>query len=291
MDIVITTNLPLPLYSRGKVRDAYNLGDELLMIATDRLSAFDVVFSEGIPYKGAVLTELSFFWFDFTKNIVPNHLSSSQKLPPSLEEFSDILSRRYMIVKKAKPLPIECVVRGYLAGSGWREYKEKNTICGIKLTTGLEEADELQEPIFTPATKASSGHDTNITENEASKMVDNFEDVRETSIKLYTSAARYARSHGIIIADTKFEFGTRDGELILIDEVLTPDSSRFWPADKYSPGKLQPSFDKQYVRDYLEKMRWNKTPPPPHLPKDIINGTSARYIQAYEMITGKKFKR
>ncbi|MEW6329278.1 MAG: phosphoribosylaminoimidazolesuccinocarboxamide synthase [Candidatus Micrarchaeota archaeon] len=291
MEVVTTTDLPLPLHSRGKVRDTYDLGDNLLMIATDRLSAFDVVFSEGIPCKGAVLTELSLFWFEFTKNLSRNHLARSQKLPPSLEKFSAILARRSMIVEKAKPLPIECVVRGYLAGSGWKEYREKNTICGIKLPAGLKEAGELPEPLFTPATKATTGHDINITEKDASKMVDNFEEVREKSIKLYASAAEYARRRGIIIADTKFEFGMREGELLLIDEVLTPDSSRFWPADKYSPGSSQPSFDKQYVRDYLEKIGWSKSPPPPSLPKEIIGGTSARYIQAYEMLTGKKFER
>ncbi len=204
MDVVTNTDLPLPLHSRGKVRDTYDLGDNLLMVATDRLSAFDVVFADGIPYKGAVLTELSLFWFDFTKNTVRNHLARSQNLPPSLEKFSSILARRSMIVDKAKPLPIECVVRGYLAGSGWKEYKEKNTICGIKLPAGLKEADELPEPLFTPATKAATGHDVNITEKDASKIVGNFEEVREKSINVYASAARYARGRGIIIADTKF---------------------------------------------------------------------------------------
>ncbi|MBI4399916.1 phosphoribosylaminoimidazolesuccinocarboxamide synthase [Candidatus Micrarchaeota archaeon] len=293
MEVITKTDLSLPLYARGKVRDTYDLGDKLLMITTDRLSAFDVVFPNGIPYKGIVLNEISNFWFKFTANIVPNHLLMKQDLDSSLKQYENVVKRRYILVKKAKPLAIECVVRGYLSGSGWKEYKENKTVCGIKLPDGLKESDQLPEPIFTPATKAQSGHDINISHEEAMKIVgrDNFEKVMEYSIKIYDAASKHANEKGILIADTKFEFGIFDDEIILIDEVLTPDSSRFWPKDVYQPGRPQKSFDKQFVRDYLERLNWNKQPPAPKLPEDIVKGTTERYIEAYERLTGDKFVR
>jgi phosphoribosylaminoimidazole-succinocarboxamide synthase len=276
----------------GKVREIFDLGDRLLFVASDRISAFDVIMPNGIPRKGEVLTQISYFWFGQTESFQPNHLLSrpGQPLPKELQPFADKIARRSMIVKKAKPLTIECVVRGYLAGSGWKEYREKQTVCGIKLPAGLKESSELPQPIFTPATKAETGHDENITFDEASRMVGSeiAERARASSLKLYEFARDYARKRGIIIADTKFEFGTLDGELILIDEVLTPDSSRFWPADQYAPGKSQPSFDKQFVRDYLETLDWNKTPPGPTLPDDVVAKTQGKYLEAYERLTGKK---
>jgi phosphoribosylaminoimidazole-succinocarboxamide synthase len=246
----------------------------------------------GIPRKGEVLTQISYFWFAQTAAFQPNHLLSKpgEPLPTNLQSFADKLGRRSMIVKKAKPLAIECVVRGYLAGSGWKEYKERQSVCGIKLPTGLKESSELPEPLFTPATKAETGHDENISFEEAARIVgsDIAERARDASMKIYSFARDYARKRGIIIADTKFEFGQLDGNLILIDEVLTPDSSRFWPADQYSPGKSQPSFDKQFVRDYLETLDWNKNPPGPMLPDDVVAKTTAKYLDAYEKLTGKK---
>ena len=275
----------------GKVREVFDLGDSLLFVATDRISAFDCIMPNGIPRKGEVLTQISYFWFDRFASFQPNHLLSKadDPLPAVFRPFSSQVSRRSMIVKKCEPLAIECVVRGYLAGSGWKEYRENKTVCGIKLPTGLQESSELPEPIFTPATKAESGHDLNISFSEAAKIVgaDIAEQARAASLKIYTTARDYARQRGIIIADTKFEFGICDGQLILIDEVLTPDSSRFWPVDEYQPGRGQPSFDKQFVRDYLETLDWNKTPPAPALPPEVIAKTQAKYVEAFERLTGK----
>jgi phosphoribosylaminoimidazole-succinocarboxamide synthase len=275
----------------GKVREIFDLGEHLLFVATDRISAFDCIMPNGIPRKGEVLTQISYFWFAQTESFQPNHLVSRarQPLPPKLQPFSDLLGQRSMVVRKAKPLAIECVVRGYLAGSGWKEYRERQTVCGIKLPPGLKESSELPEPIFTPATKAETGHDENISFEQAADIVggDIAEQARAASLKLYRFARDYARQRGIIIADTKFEFGQMDGKLILIDEVLTPDSSRFWPADQYQPGKGQPSFDKQFVRDYLETLDWNKTPPAPALPDDVVARTQAKYLEAYQKLTGQ----
>ncbi|MDB6067329.1 MAG: purC [Pedosphaera sp.] len=276
----------------GKVREVFDLGDRLLFVATDRISAFDCIMPNGIPRKGEVLTQISYFWFGQTASFQPNHLLSTANdpLPAELQPFANQLARRCMIVKKAQPLAIECVVRGYLAGSGLKEYREQQTVCGIKLPPGLKESAELPEPIFTPATKAESGHDQNISFEEAAKLVggDIAEQARAASLKIYKFAREYARQRGIIIADTKFEFGMFDGKLLLIDEVLTPDSSRFWPADQYQPGKSQPSFDKQFVRDYLETLDWNKTPPAPALPSEVVAKTQAKYLDAYERLTGNK---
>jgi phosphoribosylaminoimidazole-succinocarboxamide synthase len=275
----------------GKVREIFDLGDRLLFVATDRISAFDCIMPNGIPRKGEVLTQISYFWFGQTESFQPNHLLSKpgEALPPQLQPYAGKIGRRSMIVKKAKPLAIECVVRGYLAGSGWKEYRQQQTVCGIKLPAGLKESSELPEAIFTPATKAETGHDENISFEEAARIVgaETAERARAASLKLYNTARDYARKRGIIIADTKFEFGTFDDQLILIDEVLTPDSSRFWPADQYQPGKSQPSFDKQFVRDYLETLDWNKTPPAPALPEEVVQKTQAKYLEAYERLTGK----
>jgi phosphoribosylaminoimidazole-succinocarboxamide synthase len=276
----------------GKVREVFDLGDRLLFVATDRISAFDCVMPNGIPRKGEVLTQISHFWFGQTEKLLPNHLlaKADDPLPASLQPFAAQLARRSMIVKKATPLTIECVVRGYLAGSGWKEYKQSQTVCGIKLPAGLKESSELPEPIFTPATKAETGHDENIPFKTAAKLVgaDIAERARDLSLRIYGFARDYARQRGIIIADTKFEFGLFNGELLLIDEVLTPDSSRFWPGDQYQPGKGQPSFDKQFVRDYLETLTWDKTPPAPALPPVIVARTQAKYLEAYERLTGRK---
>jgi len=276
----------------GKVRDIYDLGDRLLFVASDRISAFDVIMPNGIPRKGEVLTQISYFWFGQTEGFQPNHLISrpNQPLPRDLEPFAAKLAHRSMIVKKATPLAIECVVRGYLAGSGWKEYRQSQTVCGIKLPPGLKESSELPEPIFTPATKAESGHDENISLERAANIVgrDLTMRVHDASLKIYHFARDYARRRGIIIADTKFEFGMLDGQLLLIDEVLTPDSSRFWPADQYQPGRSQPSFDKQFVRDYLETLDWNKTPPGPTLPPEVVAKTQAKYLEAFERLTGRK---
>lgn len=281
----------------GKVREVFDLGDQLLIVATDRISAFDVVLPNGIPRKGEVLTQLSLFWFDKFRELVPNHLLASGTEMFQRANLSDLptelraqLERRSMLVKKASPLPIECVVRGYLAGSGWKEYRQTQSVCGIKLPPGLVESAELPEPIFTPATKAETGHDENISFDRAAEIVGVklAEKLRNLSLKIYKAARDYAKTRGIIIADTKFEFGLCNGHLILIDEMLTPDSSRFWPADLYEPGQPQPSFDKQFVRDYLELLDWNKTPPGPVLPPDVIAKTSAKYIEGYERLTGAK---
>ena len=276
----------------GKVREVFDLNDRLLFVATDRISAFDCIMPNGIPRKGEVLTQISYFWFAQTEAFQPNHLLArgDDPLPATLQPYAAQLARRSMIVKKAQPLAIECVVRGYLAGSGWKEYREHQTVCGIKLPPGLVESSELPMPIFTPATKAESGHDENIPFAQAAQIVgaDVAEQVRAASLKLYRFASEYARRRGIIIADTKFEFGLLDGKLMLIDEVLTPDSSRFWPADQYQPGKAQPSFDKQFVRDYLETLDWDKTPPAPALPPEVVARTQAKYLDAYERLTGSK---
>src|SRR5580658_6604174 len=291
---VLQLDLPgIKKLKSGKVREVFDLGDSLLFVASDRISAFDVIMPNGIPRKGEVLTEVSYFWFAQTQSFQPNHLISraGEPLPKNLQPFADKLTGRSMIVKKCQPLAIECVVRGYLAGSGWKEYQKSQTVCGIKLPPGLKESSELPEPIFTPATKAETGHDENISFEEAKKIVGDkiAEQAKAASIKVYNHARDYARKRGIIIADTKFEFGLDDQHgVILIDEVLTPDSSRFWPADQYAPGKSQPSFDKQFVRDYLETLDWNKTPPGPKLPDDVVAKTTAKYLEAYEQLTGKK---
>ncbi len=276
----------------GKVREIFDLGDHLLLVATDRISAFDCVMPNGIPRKGELLTQISHFWFDQTISLVPNHrvTRTHDRLPPAFDAFRDRLERRSMIVHKAQPLAIECVVRGYLAGSGWKEYQANRCVCGVRLPDGLQESAELPEPIFTPATKAATGHDENISFARAAQIVgpDIAEQARDLSLRIYNFARDYARQRGIIIADTKFEFGLFEGKLILIDEVLTPDSSRFWPADHYAPGKGQPSFDKQFVRDYLETLDWDKTPPAPALPPEIVAKTQAKYLEAYERLTGRK---
>ncbi len=292
-DTLLQLDLPgIKKVKSGKVREIFDLGERLLFVATDRISAFDVVMPNGIPHKGEVLTQISYFWFAQTENFQPNHLlaRAEEPLPANLRPFTRQLARRSMLVKKAKPLAIECVVRGYLAGSGWKEYRERQTVCGIQLPAGLKESSELPEPIFTPATKAETGHDENISFEEAVKSVgaDIAEQARKASLKIYNFARDYARKRGIIIADTKFEFGLLDGQVLLIDEVLTPDSSRFWPADQYQPGKGQPSFDKQFVRDYLETLDWNKTPPGPLLPPEVVARTESKYLEAYERLTGKK---
>jgi phosphoribosylaminoimidazole-succinocarboxamide synthase len=292
-ETVLQLELPgIKKLKSGKVREVFDLGDRLLFVASDRISAFDVIMPNGIPRKGEVLTQISYFWFAQTESFQPNHLISraTDPLPENLKPFADKIARRSMIVKKCEPLAIECVVRGYLAGSGWKEYQKSQTVCGIKLPPGLKESSELPEPIFTPATKAETGHDENISFAEAAKITGGeiAEQARAASLKIYNFARDYARKRGIIIADTKFEFGLDNGKLILIDEVLTPDSSRFWPADKYQPGRGQPSFDKQFVRDYLETLDWDKTPPGPVLPPDVVAKTSATYLEAYERLTGGK---
>jgi phosphoribosylaminoimidazole-succinocarboxamide synthase len=276
--------------ARGKVRDIYDLGDKLLIVATDRLSAFDVILPTPIPDKGRVLTQLSLFWFNLLKDVVPNHVLSSTDFPAPFDKFQEDLAGRSMIVRKTQPLPIECVVRGYVSGSGWKDYRVTGKICGITLPNGLRESDRLPEPIFTPATKAATGHDENIPFEQATAMFgkDLAEKVRAVSLELYRRAAAYAEPRGIILADTKFEFGLLNNELIWIDEALTPDSSRFWPAAHYSPGGPQPSFDKQFVRDYLERMRWPKTPPGPELPPEVVAATRAKYREAFRILAGRE---
>lgn len=291
--ILLQTDFPdLNLYARGKVRDLYVLDGQLLFVATDRISAFDYVLGTGIPEKGRVLTQLSLFWFDFLKNIVQNHLITANvdEYPAPLRKHADVLRGRSMLVKKAEMIDIECVARGYLSGSGWKEYQKTGAVCGIKLPAGLKESDKLPEPIFTPATKAVTGHDENISFEEMVKHTGRelAEQLRDLTLKIYSTAADYAVEKGIIIADTKFEFGRTAEGLILADEVLTPDSSRFWPADKYKPGKAQESFDKQFVRDYLEEIKWNKQPPAPSLPDEVARKTSEKYIQAYTTVAGRE---
>jgi len=274
--------------ARGKVRDIFDLGDRLLLVATDRLSAFDVVMPTPIPDKGRVLTQLSLFWFALLHHVIPNHVLSSTEFPPPYDQHAADLAGRSMVVRKTHPLPIECVARGYLSGSGWKEYKANGTVCGIKLPSGLRESDKLPEPIFTPATKASSGHDENISFERAAEIIGKplAEQVRATTLEIYRRASAHAEPRGILLADTKFEFGLLDGNLIWIDEALTPDSSRFWPASQFSPGGPQPSFDKQFVRDYLERIQWPKTPPGPELPFDVVEGTRAKYREAYRILVG-----
>ncbi len=287
------TDFPgLKLLHRGKVRDIYKVGRHLLIVATDRLSAFDVVLPTPIPGKGRILTQMSLFWFEKLKDLVPNHLVQADvtQFPEELKPFSKSLEGRSMLVKEAKPLPVECIVRGYIAGSGWKDYLRTGSVCGIKLPEGMLESQQLPDAIFTPSTKADVGsHDENISFEQVRKLLgkDVAEKARDISIRLYKIAADYARERGVIIADTKFELGISDGELILIDEVLTPDSSRFWPAEDYSPGRSQPSFDKQFVRDYLESISWDKKPPGPELPADIAEKTRQRYLEALQRLTDK----
>jgi len=286
------TELPFKLFKRGKVRDIYEIDDNLLIVATDRISAFDFVLPDPIPNKGIYLTQLSIFWFEKMKNIVDNHLISGdvEDFPDELKDYRDVLDKRSMLVTKTEVIPVECIVRGYLSGSGWKEYQKKGEICGVKLPKGLRESEKLDEPIFTPTTKAEKGHDMPITFEQLKDMVgkETAEKLRDLSIEIYEKARDYAYQRGIIIADTKFEFGVKDGEIILVDELLTPDSSRFWPLDAYEPGKPQPSFDKQYVRDYLTSTGWDKNSPPPHLPEEVIRETEKRYREAFERLTGRK---
>ena len=291
--ILLQTDFPeLTLHARGKVRDLYSLDGQLLFVATDRISAFDYVLGTGIPEKGRVLTQLSLFWFDFLKDTVRNHLITAKvdDYPEPLRKYADQLRGRSMLVTKAQMIDIECVARGYLSGSGWKEYQKTGAVCGIKLPAGLRESDKLPEPIFTPATKAVSGHDENISFEEMCKHTGRelAQQLRDLTITIYKKAADYAAGRGIIIADTKFEFGQTAQGLVLADEVLTPDSSRFWPAEKYEPGRAQESYDKQFVRDYLEAVKWNKQPPAPSLPDDVARKTSEKYIQAYKVLAGRE---
>lgn len=279
------------MLGRGKVRDNYAVGGQLLIVATDRISAFDYILATGIPGKGRVLTQMSIFWFDFLRDIVPNHFLTANvdEYPAQLHPFRDQLEGRSMLVRRAKMIDVECVARGYLAGSGWKEYKQQQSVCGIPLPAGLVESDRLPQPLFTPATKAQSGHDENISFEQAAAVtgVETASRLRDLTLAIYAKASAYAQTRGLILADTKFEFGFADGELILGDEVLTPDSSRFWPADQYRPGGPQPSYDKQYVRDYLEEIRWNKQPPAPALPAEVAERTSEKYREAYRLLTGR----
>ena len=292
--VLLQTDFPdLQLFASGKVRDVYKLGsDHLLFVATDRISAFDYVLATGIPNKGRVLTQISLFWFDFLRDVVPNHLISADvsSYPAEVRQYASQLRGRSMLVQRAEMFPVECVVRGYLSGSGWKEYKASGSVCGIKLPAGLRESEQLPEPIFTPATKATSGHDENISFEQMTQVVDpeDARKLRDLSLEIYSKAAAYARGKGIIIADTKFEFGRTAAGITLADEVLTPDSSRFWPAGLYSPGMAQQSFDKQYVRDYLEEIRWNKLPPAPALPAEVARKTSEKYVEAYRQLTGRE---
>jgi phosphoribosylaminoimidazole-succinocarboxamide synthase len=294
--VILNTDFKdLTLLSRGKVRDIYDLGNMLLIIAADRISAFDVVLPNGIPYKGKVLSQMSNYWFGVMGELTSHHLISidTEDFPSVCRRYESILKGRSMLVKKAKPLPVECVVRGYLAGSGWKEYQQSGSICGIPIKEGLKESSPLTEPIFTPATKAEFGeHDENITMEKVKEIVGEklAERLKEVSLKLYKKGSEIAREKGIVISDTKFEFGLLNGELILIDEVLTPDSSRFWPEDEYEPGRAQKSFDKQFVRDYLLTLKWDKKPPAPNLPEDIIRKTSERYLEAFRRLTGRELE-
>jgi phosphoribosylaminoimidazole-succinocarboxamide synthase len=290
--VLLRTEFPnLNLHASGKVRDVYRLNAEsLLFVATDRISAFDYILASGIPHKGRVLTQISLFWFDFLKDVVPNHLITADvdQFPAQARPYADQLRGRSMVVMSADMVPVECVVRGYISGSAWKEYKASGKVCGIELPKGLRESDQLPEPIFTPATKATTGHDENISFDEMVRLVGGTlsEQLRDLSLKVYSKAANYARQRGIIIADTKFEFGHTSKGITLADEVLTPDSSRFWPGDRYQPGGAQDSYDKQYVRDYLEEIRWNKQPPAPELPVEVARKTSEKYLEAYQKLTG-----
>jgi phosphoribosylaminoimidazole-succinocarboxamide synthase len=292
--VLLHTDFPeLELFASGKVRDVYGLGDErLLFVATDRISAFDYVLATGIPHKGRVLTQISLFWFDFLKDVVANHLVTAEveQYPSAVRQYADQLRGRSMLVVRGDMVPIECVVRGYISGSAWKEYQASGRVCGIELPAGLRESDQLPEPIFTPATKAVSGHDENISFEHMVRLVGSelSRQLRDLSLRIYRQAAEYARRKGIIIADTKFEFGRTPAGIILADEVLTPDSSRFWPADQYQPSQAQESYDKQYVRDYLERIRWNKQPPAPALPLEVAQQTSEKYLEAYHRLTGRE---
>src|SRR5262245_2717197 len=292
---IMQTNMPgVKLHGRGKVRDIYDLGDHYLIIATDRLSAFDVVLPTPIPSKGKVLTQMSAFWFDHFNSVVPNHVVSTNvgDYPNNLQRFRDQLEGRSMLVKKAKVFPVECVARGYLTGSGLKDYNKTGSVCGIRLPAGLRDSDRLPQPIFTPSTKAEKGHDENISEEQAAEIIgrDNTQRLKELTLSLYSRGVEYALTRGIIICDTKFEFGSIGGQIAIVDEMLTPDSSRFWPASQYSPGKPQPSFDKQFVRDYLERIGWNKQPPAPELPAEIVEATSAKYKEALRILTGRDLR-
>jgi phosphoribosylaminoimidazole-succinocarboxamide synthase len=293
---LLDTQLPgLDLLRRGKVRDIFDVGDALVLVATDRISAFDYVLASGIPDKGKVLTQLSAFWFARTAGIIPNQVITTDvaQFPSGLRRHADVLAGRSMLVRKTRPIPIECVARGYLAGSGWKDYRATGAVCGIPLPQGLRESDRLPFPLFTPATKAESGHDINISEQDAGRLVGEtlVGRLRALTLELYAHGAAHAERNGIILADTKFEFGlTPDNELLLIDEVMTPDSSRYWPADQYAPGRPQPSFDKQFVRDYLESIHWNKQPPVPSLPPEVVDGTRHRYVEAFTRLTGQELR-
>lgn len=293
MTALLQTNLgAIPLLGRGKVRDLYSIGDDLLLVATDRISAFDHVLGTGIPGKGKILTQISLFWFDMMSNIVPNHLITAdvKQFPASLQPYADQLEGRSMLVRRAKMFPVECVARGYLAGSGWKEYKAESTVCGIPLPAGLQDGSRLPEPIFTPATKSQDGsHDENIPFAQVEKIIGAQEaaELRRLTMAIYARAAQHAESRGLILADTKFEFGIIDGRIILADEVLTPDSSRFWDGKLWKPGGAQPSFDKQFVRDYLESIHWNKQAPAPSLPDDVAQRTQAKYLEAFRLLTGR----
>lgn len=294
-DAVISTELPgIPLFRRGKVRDVYDLDEHLLLVATDRISAFDVIMPNGIPDKGKILTQMSLFWFELMEGIVENHLvkTSVEDFPPRLQKYSDMLEGRSLLVKKTVPFPVECVARGYIAGGGWSDYVKDGAVCGIELPKGLRLAEKLPEAIFTPATKADSGHDINISFEKAAEVIGRktLSELRDLTLEIYEKARAHALKSGIIISDTKFEFGQIDGRIILIDEILTPDSSRFWPASSYEVGASPRSFDKQYVRDYLETLDWDKTPPAPELPEEVVINTRAKYIEAYELLTGRKFE-
>jgi len=284
----------LTLHARGKVRDIYEAGDDLLFLASDRISAFDHILATEIPDKGKVLTQLSLFWFDYLRNVISNHVIAAQveQYPEPLRYFRDQLRGRSMLVRRAKMFPVECVVRGYLSGSGWKDYKQTQAICGISLPAGLRESDRLPQPIFTPATKSNAGHDINIPFGEMARLVGNAtaDRLRELSLRIYGIAVEHANNRGIIVADTKFEFGLVNGEIVLADEVLTPDSSRFWPAESYRPGGRQASYDKQFVRDYLEAIHWDKNPPAPALPEDVVRKTREKYIQAFRQLSGKELE-
>jgi phosphoribosylaminoimidazole-succinocarboxamide synthase len=289
---LLETCLPgIALHRRGKVRDVYDLGDQLLIVATDRLSAFDVVLPTGIPGKGILLTQMSLYWFRLLADVVPNHVVTADagEYPAALRPFREQLEGRSMIVLRTDVLPVECVVRGYITGSGWKDYKATGSVCGIALRPGLRESDRLEPPIFTPATKAETGHDENIPYETMVETVgrERAAEARRVSLEIYSRARAHAEARGIILADTKFEFGARDGRLVWIDEALTPDSSRFWPRDGYAPGRSQPSFDKQYVRDYLETLSWDKTPPGPTLPPDVVAWTVEKYVEAFERLRGE----
>ncbi|HUR26512.1 MAG TPA: phosphoribosylaminoimidazolesuccinocarboxamide synthase [Candidatus Thermoplasmatota archaeon] len=298
--VVTTTDLPFKVFRKGKVRDVYDVSAEmgkpaLLMVATDRISAFDVVLDPGIPLKGACLTQMSNFWFDLLRREVPNHLlvTDVAKFPKALQPYSAMLKGRAVIVEKLTPLPVECIARGHISGSGWKDYKKSGAVGGIKLPAGLKESEKLPQTLFTPSTKADQGHDETITYEQCVKIVGAKDAawLRDTTVRIYEAARAHAAKNGILIADTKFEFGKRaDGTIVLMDEILTPDSSRFWPADLFKPGGAQPSFDKQFLRDWLETQPWDKTPPGPKLPANVVEGTAQRYYEAYERITGKKFK-